>query len=67
MARIDTFALQMNSDERRILATPAQRFERSQSDAVRLLIREVARELVCDSGGQLISEGQPAYVREVAA
>jgi uncharacterized protein (DUF1778 family) len=46
MARIDTFTLRVNRDERRMLAAVAERLQRTQSDAVRLLIREAARELI---------------------
>lgn len=52
MARIDTFTLRVNADERRILNALAQRLERTQSDAVRLLIREAARELATDEAKQ---------------
>jgi hypothetical protein len=43
MARIGTFTLRVNSHEREALAVLARRLERSQSDALRLLIREVGR------------------------
>jgi len=48
MARITTFTLRVNAEERRILASLAARLERSQSDAVRVLIREAARDLLPD-------------------
>ena len=43
--RIDTFAMRLNSKERRMLVSLAERLRRTQSDAVRLLIREAVREL----------------------
>lgn len=43
--RLDTFAMRVNSEERQMLVALAQRLQRSQSDAVRLLIREATREL----------------------
>ena len=46
MARQDFFTLRVNRDERQMLAAVAERLQRTQSDAVRLLIREAARELV---------------------
>lgn len=45
-ARQDTFTLRMDDDERRMLAAVARHLERSQSDAVRLLIRQAARGLL---------------------
>ncbi|MCK4314808.1 MAG: hypothetical protein KAX24_03460 [Anaerolineae bacterium] len=37
--------MRVNSEERQMLVALAQRLQRSQSDAVRLLIREATREL----------------------
>ena len=45
MARYERFTFLCNSDERRLLAALAVRLQRSQSDAVRWLIREATREL----------------------
>jgi hypothetical protein len=49
MSRIDLFTLRVNDAERRMIALIAERLQRSQSDAVRLLIREAARELEMQS------------------
>jgi len=43
--RSDIFAMRLNSEERQMLMALAERLRRSQSDAVRLLIREAMREL----------------------
>ena len=43
--RLNTFAMRMNSEERRMLVALAERLQRTQSDTVRLLIREAVREL----------------------
>jgi len=43
--RLDTFAMRVNAEERRMLLALAKRLQRSQSDVVRLLIREAVREL----------------------
>ncbi len=43
--REDTFTLRVSANERRILAALAQRLERSQSDAVRFLLRQEAKRL----------------------
>jgi hypothetical protein len=43
--RHDRFTFLCNAEERRILATLAQRLQRSQSDAVRLVIREAVHSL----------------------
>ena len=45
-ARIDTFAMRINSEERRMIQALAERLQRSQSDTVRLLIREAVRSLL---------------------
>lgn len=52
MSRIDTFTFRVNADERRILAALANYLNRSQSDALRLLIREAARELMTNAPAQ---------------
>ncbi len=43
--RYDTFTFKVNRDERRMIEGLAARLERSQSDVLRLLVREAAREL----------------------
>ncbi len=50
MSRIGTFTFRINADERRILAALADRLQRSQSDAIRLLIRTAAEELNANAG-----------------
>jgi hypothetical protein len=60
MSRIDTFTFRVNTNERRMLKALAERLQRSQSDAVRLLIREAARELVVNSNHD--TQAQPAQV-----
>jgi hypothetical protein len=45
MNRVDNFTLRMNSDERQLITVVAQRLERTESDTVRYLLREKAREL----------------------
>ena len=45
MAREQIFTFRVDTTERQLLSFLAQRFERTQSDVVRLLIRDKAREL----------------------
>lgn len=45
MAKYQRFTFACDKQDRRMLSDIARRLERSQSDAVRLLIREAAREL----------------------
>lgn len=45
MSRVTTFTFRVTKDERRMLDTLAKNLQRSQSDAIRLLIREATREL----------------------
>ena len=45
MRRRDTFTFKVSDDERRMIAALSHRLERSQSDAVRLLIREAVKGL----------------------
>lgn len=52
MARIDTFTFKVNRDERLLIERLAQRLQRTQSDAMRFLIREAARALADDHTGQ---------------
>ena len=44
MARIDTFTLRVNPDERRMIDALARRLERTQSDAIRVVLRRAAVE-----------------------
>ena len=48
MARQDFFTLRVNQAERRMLENLAERLQRTQSDAVRLLIREAAQQLAAE-------------------
>jgi len=45
MIRIDNFTLRVSTDERQLIAAVAQRLDRNESDTVRHLLREKAREL----------------------
>jgi hypothetical protein len=45
MNRLDTFKLRVNETERKLITVVAQRLERNESDTVRFLLREKAREL----------------------
>jgi hypothetical protein len=45
MIRDDTFKLRVNTTERELIAAVAQRLDRNESDAVRLLVKERAREM----------------------
>ena len=47
--REDTFAMRVNAEERQMLMALAAHLQRTQSDAVRLLVREAVRELGADS------------------
>lgn len=49
MPRFDTFAMKVNADERRMIKRLAERLQRTQSDAVRLVIREALRALTADN------------------
>ena len=44
MARIDTFTLRVNPEERRMIDALARRLERTQSDAIRVVLRRAAVE-----------------------
>jgi hypothetical protein len=52
MMRSQRFTFVCNDDERRILSALADYLQRSQSDALRLLIREASRELIADAPAQ---------------
>jgi len=45
MNRIETFAFRVSNGERRAIADLAQRLQRSQSDAVRFVVVEAAKQL----------------------
>lgn len=45
MNRDESFTLRVNFNERQLIAAVAERLDRNESDTVRLLIREKAREL----------------------
>jgi hypothetical protein len=45
MSRFDNFTLRVSTTERELIAAVARRLERNESDTVRLLVREKAREL----------------------
>ena len=62
MNRWDTFTFRVNADERDLIAALAERLQRSQSDAVRFVVVNAARELVAQAGDSI----QPAAnVQEV--
>ena len=66
MARIESVTFRVSGDERRILAALARHLQRSQSDTVRLLLREVARELMHE-GATSTAEGPQEDSTEVRA
>ena len=45
MSRIDTFTFRVDRYERQLIATLANRLQRSQSDAVRFVVINAAKEL----------------------
>ncbi len=47
MKRVDTFGFRTDEDERKMIALVAKRLERSESDAMRLILRQVAQQLGC--------------------
>ena len=49
MRRSRTFTLKVSEDERAMLEFVAGRLQRSQSDVVRLLIREIVNQLATDA------------------
>lgn len=57
--RHDTFTFLCNSDERRMIATLAQRLQRSQSDAVRFVIREAVNSLATDAPQPTMPQHEP--------
>ena len=50
MSRADTFTFRVNRHERQMIAALARRLQRSQSDAIRWLVREAVRELGINGG-----------------
>lgn len=59
MNRWDTFTFRVNEDERRLIASLAEQLQRSQSDAVRFVVINAARELQVQA-----SQGQQSEVRQ---
>ncbi len=55
-ARLERFTFLCNEDERQIVSALAERLQRSQSDAMRLLIREAAQEM--ESKNQLAHDAE---------
>jgi|GEM_PF-2587628 3-methyladenine DNA glycosylase AlkC len=53
MSRIGTFTFRVNAEERRLLTALADYLQRSQSDALRWLIRQAAREVLTNAPAQL--------------
>ncbi len=49
MARLERFSFLCNKDERRIIAELADRLQRSQSDTVRYIVVNAARELIAQA------------------
>ena len=45
MLRTTTFQLRVTDEERRVFTAVAQRLERTESDTIRLLVRNVAEQL----------------------
>lgn len=62
MARYDTFTFRINKQERQMLERVAKRLERSQSDALRLLVRGAAAELGVMQG-ELVTAGETSNER----
>ena len=53
MARWKLFTIRVNDEERQLIAILAERLQRTQSDAIRLIIREAAKELIKNDPQQL--------------
>lgn len=62
--RSDTFAMRVNAAERRMLGALARQLRRSQSDTVRLLIREAVRELARPTEAEGLSEPSKAQMQQ---
>lgn len=45
MNRVDNFTLRVNTTERELITAVAQQLDRTESDTMRLLVREKARQL----------------------
>lgn len=60
MARYERFTFLCNQDERLLIENLAQCLQRTQSDAIRLLIREAAQQLSADSDA---ADNRPAEVQ----
>lgn len=58
MARIRRFTLLCDDNERRLISVLAKRLQRSQSDAIRFLLREKANELGVN-GKLIVMENRP--------
>lgn len=58
MARHESFTFRINKQEREMLEKLAKRLQRSQSDAVRLLVREAVQQLEPDNGREPVKAGQ---------
>ena len=56
MARRNTFTFRVDQDERKMLAALAWKRQRSQSDVIRLLIREAAKDISSKSSHSLLRE-----------
>ena len=53
MNRWDTFTFRVNQDERRLIAFLAEKLQRSQSDAVRFVVINAARELAAQEASRI--------------
>ena len=58
--RPETFKFRLSNDERQAIADLAARLQRSQSDAVRFVVIEAARQLAQDQDGFVPSLPMPA-------
>lgn len=52
------FGFRVNKDERRLINRVAARLERTESDVMRLLVREAARDLSIKAEGHVAPESQ---------
>lgn len=60
MQRVTQFAFRVSQDERLAIANLAARLQRSQSDAVRFVVVEAARQLAQDQVGSAPALSMPA-------
>ncbi len=58
MTRLDTFTFRVDDEERNMIARLSKRLQRTQSDAVRLLVREAFQQLDTAVPGQLDEQGE---------